>query len=172
MDAVTPKAQKSAEQHSHVVRPANMEWQKTRFAGCEVKTLLFDRETGLVTALMRLAPVVLHGLAISELGGTTAAVEQSKTTHGAQACLDSCGGFAFLRREHTPGSVAAAAGNRRDRCRRSGDLNEFPASKSSGPHDPICPQPSIVSQGSAGDYRRPRRVTRYTAKLPSQWPPS
>ena len=56
MDAVTPKAQKSADQHSHVVRPANMEWQKTRFAGCEVKTLLFDRETGLVTALMRLAP--------------------------------------------------------------------------------------------------------------------
>ena len=55
MDAVTPKAQKSADQHSHVVRPANMEWQKTRFAGCEVKTLLFDR-TGLVTALMRLAP--------------------------------------------------------------------------------------------------------------------
>ena len=45
MDAVTPKAQKSADQHSHVVRPANMEWQKTRFPGCEVKTLLFDRAT-------------------------------------------------------------------------------------------------------------------------------
>ena len=56
MDAVTPQTRKSADQHSHVVRPANMEWQKTRFAGCEVKTLLFDRETGLVTALMRLAP--------------------------------------------------------------------------------------------------------------------
>ena len=36
MDAVTPKSQKSAEQHSHVVRPAQMEWQKTRFPGCEV----------------------------------------------------------------------------------------------------------------------------------------
>src|SRR6516164_4207621 len=56
MDAVTPKSQKSADQHSHVVRPAQMEWQKTRFPGCEVKTLLFDRETGLVTALMRFAP--------------------------------------------------------------------------------------------------------------------
>ena len=56
MDAVTPKAQKSADQHSHVVRPANMEWQKTRFAGCEVKTLLFDPATGLVTALMRFEP--------------------------------------------------------------------------------------------------------------------
>ncbi len=42
--------------HSHVVRPAAMEWKKTRFAGCEVKGLLLDKETGLVTALMRFAP--------------------------------------------------------------------------------------------------------------------
>ena len=56
MDAVTPKSQKSAEQHSHVVRPAQMEWQKTRFPGFEVKTLLFDQKSGLVTALMRCAP--------------------------------------------------------------------------------------------------------------------
>jgi anti-sigma factor ChrR (cupin superfamily) len=56
MDAVTPQTRKSADQHSHVVRPANMEWQKTRFAGCEVKTLLFDPATGLVTALMRFEP--------------------------------------------------------------------------------------------------------------------
>ncbi len=33
-----------------------MEWQKTRFPGCEAKTLLFDRKTGLMTALMRFAP--------------------------------------------------------------------------------------------------------------------
>ena len=45
MDAVTPKSQKSADQHSHVVRPAQRDWLKTRFPGCEVKTLLFDRET-------------------------------------------------------------------------------------------------------------------------------
>src|SRR5262245_37515339 len=56
MDAVTPKTERNADQHSHVVRPATMEWQKTRFAGCEVKPLLFDRATGLVTALMRFAP--------------------------------------------------------------------------------------------------------------------
>jgi anti-sigma factor ChrR (cupin superfamily) len=56
MDAVTPKTESSADQHSHVVRPAAMEWQKTRFAGCEVKPLLFDRSTGLVTTLLRLAP--------------------------------------------------------------------------------------------------------------------
>jgi anti-sigma factor ChrR (cupin superfamily) len=46
----------ATETHSHVVRPAEMEWKKTRFPGCEVKGLLLDRETGLVTALMRLAP--------------------------------------------------------------------------------------------------------------------
>ena len=50
------RSQTSADQHSHVVRPANMEWQKTRFPGCEVKTLLFEPQTGLVTALMRFAP--------------------------------------------------------------------------------------------------------------------
>ena len=33
-----------------------MEWQKTRFPGCEAKTLLFDRSTGLMTALMRFQP--------------------------------------------------------------------------------------------------------------------
>ena len=49
MDAVTPK-------HATVVRPANMEWQQTRFPGCEVKTLLFDAQSGLVTVLTRFAP--------------------------------------------------------------------------------------------------------------------
>ena len=57
MDAVTPKSRHdTVDTHSHVVRPAEMEWKKTRFAGCEVKGLLFDKETGLVTALMRFAP--------------------------------------------------------------------------------------------------------------------
>jgi anti-sigma factor ChrR (cupin superfamily) len=54
MDAVTKD--KGSELHGHVVRPADMEWQKTRFPGCEAKTLLFDKDTGLVTALMRFAP--------------------------------------------------------------------------------------------------------------------
>jgi anti-sigma factor ChrR (cupin superfamily) len=61
VDAVTPKEAKSSQHdtldtHSHVVRPAAMEWKKTRFAGCEVKGLLFDKETGVVTALMKFAP--------------------------------------------------------------------------------------------------------------------
>ena len=32
MDAVTPQ---TADAHSHLVRPQDMEWQKTRFPGCE-----------------------------------------------------------------------------------------------------------------------------------------
>src|SRR5690606_31776460 len=55
MDAVTPKANTAAE-HSHVVRPADMEWKPTRFPGCEVKTLYMDPQTGVMTALMRFAP--------------------------------------------------------------------------------------------------------------------
>jgi anti-sigma factor ChrR (cupin superfamily) len=54
MDAVTPN--NTDELRAHVVRPAAMEWKKTRFPGCEAKTLLFDAKTGLVTALMRFAP--------------------------------------------------------------------------------------------------------------------
>src|ERR1700709_1016350 len=53
MDAVTPQ---TADTHSHLVRPQDMEWQQTRFPGCEAKTLLFDRASGLMTALMRFAP--------------------------------------------------------------------------------------------------------------------
>src|SRR5260370_12908114 len=56
MDAVMLKGSETAETHSHLVRPQDMEWQKTRFPGCEAKTLLFDRSTGLMTALMRFAP--------------------------------------------------------------------------------------------------------------------
>ena len=56
MDAVTPKPTSPADLKSHHIRVGEMEWQKTRFPGCEVKTLLFDRDSGLVTALMRFAP--------------------------------------------------------------------------------------------------------------------
>ena len=56
MDAITPKGHQTADTHSHLVRPADMEWQKTRFPGCEAKTLLFDRKTGLMTSLMKFAP--------------------------------------------------------------------------------------------------------------------
>ena len=50
MDAITPKNKHdTVDTHSHIVRPADMEWKKTPFAGCEVKGLLLDKETGLVT---------------------------------------------------------------------------------------------------------------------------
>ena len=55
MDAPTPKSA-AHDLRSHHVRVGELEWKPTRFAGCEVKTLLFDRDSGLVTALMRFAP--------------------------------------------------------------------------------------------------------------------
>src|SRR5260370_5126547 len=56
MDAVTPKPTSPADLKSHHVRVGEMEWQKTRFAGCEGTTLLFDLDSRLVTARMRFAP--------------------------------------------------------------------------------------------------------------------
>lgn len=49
-------SERSSDLRSHLVRAADLSWEKTRFPGCEAKTLFFDREKGLVTALMRFAP--------------------------------------------------------------------------------------------------------------------
>jgi anti-sigma factor ChrR (cupin superfamily) len=41
---------------SKVVRAKDMPWQKMRFPGCEMKTLLFDPKSGLATMLMKMEP--------------------------------------------------------------------------------------------------------------------
>jgi anti-sigma factor ChrR (cupin superfamily) len=41
---------------SHFVDVEHLPWEKTAYAGIEQKTLLFDRQSGLITALMRMAP--------------------------------------------------------------------------------------------------------------------
>src|SRR4051812_3302495 len=56
MDAITPRQQVAADEHSHLVKPAETEWKPTHFPGCEMKTLLFDARTGLMTSLFRFAP--------------------------------------------------------------------------------------------------------------------
>src|SRR5437763_16002973 len=58
MDAITdPKPVPHSDAlRSHHIRAAELAWQQTRFPGVEAKTLLLDRETGVVTALMRMAP--------------------------------------------------------------------------------------------------------------------
>ena len=43
---------------SRFVDVENLPWEKTRYAGVEQKTLLVDRSTGLLTALMKMAPGV------------------------------------------------------------------------------------------------------------------
>ena len=41
---------------SRFVDVANLPWEKTAYAGIEQKTLQVDKQTGLITALMRMAP--------------------------------------------------------------------------------------------------------------------
>ena len=45
-----------AELASRFVDVENLPWEKTAYAGIEQKTLLIDKQTGLITALMRMAP--------------------------------------------------------------------------------------------------------------------
>ena len=59
MNALTPNAKNHTQLPplaSRFVDVAALPWEKTRFAGVEGKTLVVDRETGVVTALMRFAP--------------------------------------------------------------------------------------------------------------------
>ncbi|MEW6688916.1 MAG: cupin domain-containing protein [Pseudomonadota bacterium] len=59
MSAQTPNAKAHAALAplaSRFVEVAKLPWEKTRFPGVEMKTLLFDRESGLVTSLMKFAP--------------------------------------------------------------------------------------------------------------------
>ncbi len=43
---------------SRFIDAPNLPWEKTRFPGIEQKTLLVDKSTGLLTALMKMAPGV------------------------------------------------------------------------------------------------------------------
>ena len=59
MSAITPKASNHRAlppQASRFVDVAALPWEKTRFPGVEGKTLLIDRESGVVTSLMKFAP--------------------------------------------------------------------------------------------------------------------
>jgi anti-sigma factor ChrR (cupin superfamily) len=59
MSAITPNAKNHnalPSMASRFVQVAALPWETTRFAGVEQKTLLFDRDTGVVTSLIRFAP--------------------------------------------------------------------------------------------------------------------
>jgi anti-sigma factor ChrR (cupin superfamily) len=59
MSGLTPKAANHTQLPplaSRFVEVAALPWEKTRFPGVEAKTLLVDRETGVVTSLMKFAP--------------------------------------------------------------------------------------------------------------------
>ena len=57
--AITPHAPAHGALHPMASRLVDVEalpWQATRYSGIEVKTLLFDRTSGLASSLMRMAP--------------------------------------------------------------------------------------------------------------------
>ena len=59
MSGATPRARnhdRLPPMASRFVEVAKMPWEKTRFPGVEAKTLLVDRESGVVTSLMKFAP--------------------------------------------------------------------------------------------------------------------
>jgi anti-sigma factor ChrR (cupin superfamily) len=59
MSGATPNASKHGQLPplaSRFVEVAALPWEKTRFPGVETKTLLVDRETGVVTSLLKFAP--------------------------------------------------------------------------------------------------------------------
>lgn len=59
MSATTPNAKDHANLPplaSRFVDIAALPWEKTRFPGVDMKTLVFDRASGVATALMRMAP--------------------------------------------------------------------------------------------------------------------
>ena len=59
MSGSTPQAKNHAglpALASRFVEVAKLPWEKTRFPGVEMKTLLVDRESGVVTSLMKFAP--------------------------------------------------------------------------------------------------------------------
>jgi anti-sigma factor ChrR (cupin superfamily) len=90
MAAITPNARNHAglaEHDSRFVRIDELPWERTRFPGVEAKTLLLDKERGLVTVLLRMAPgarlpdhehvqieqtYVLEGRLVDDEGETTA----------------------------------------------------------------------------------------------------
>ena len=59
MAGITPKASDHANlppQASRFVDVAGLPWEKTSFQGVEQKTLLIDRDSGLLTVLLKMAP--------------------------------------------------------------------------------------------------------------------
>ncbi|MEM9029049.1 MAG: cupin domain-containing protein [Pseudomonadota bacterium] len=51
-----PTASIDTDYMSHHVKPAEMDWTPTKFHGVDMKPLLIDKATGMVTALVRMAP--------------------------------------------------------------------------------------------------------------------
>jgi anti-sigma factor ChrR (cupin superfamily) len=56
MTTAAAKKPVAQEGRSHHIKPAEMDWQDTRFPGCKIKPLLFDAKSGLATMLFKMEP--------------------------------------------------------------------------------------------------------------------
>ena len=56
MTAAIARKPQAKDLRSHYLRPAEMEWQQTRFPGCSVKPLMVDPSSGLATLLFKMEP--------------------------------------------------------------------------------------------------------------------
>jgi anti-sigma factor ChrR (cupin superfamily) len=56
MDAKTDERPAADPMASHHVKPVDLPWDMARFPGCSTKTLFFDKDTGVLTALFRMEP--------------------------------------------------------------------------------------------------------------------
>ena len=75
-------------------------------------------------SLMRLSPVALWGLGRDEAEVRRVAREQSRTTHGAPACLDACEAFAIMLTDAIGGTAKADVLARAGRTEAAGEIGE------------------------------------------------
>ena len=76
-------------------------------------------------SLMRLAPVVLWGLGRGEARTRNVAREQSRTTHGAPACLDACEAFAVMLRDAVRGAPRERVLREAGRMAAGGEIGDI-----------------------------------------------
>jgi len=103
---------------SRFVDVEKLPWEKTAYAGIEQKTLLFDRDTGLVTALMRMAP----GVRLPDHEHVE--IEQTYVLQGSLVCPEGeCRAGEFVWRP--AGSRSNRAGSATENCMVIAGMNPW-----------------------------------------------
>ena len=113
MTAASARKPQAIDLRSHYMRPAEMEWQQTRFPGCSVKPLMVDPSSGLASLLFKMEP----GAELPDHGHVL--IEQTYVLEG--SLVDKEGADAGL--EVGPGEfVWRPAGSRHSACAPKGGV--------------------------------------------------